>query len=153
MNSIKIKKSIFILIFIVSIGLSSCDPATSCAIINKNEMPIGLKIYYNQDSDQIKHYIKEKKGFAKFIKYNVKNYNPNYPNKIYIDSIRSYAGLKINENDTLYIWGGMGITKEFSDIKKIEIIFTDKKKIEIDGSKINKIFEEKQGGLYVYEAN
>lgn len=142
------KKTIFLLF--ISLMLYSCETATLAGIINQKNEDITVKIYYNTNSEKIQEYLNQHKSFESFSKFILKYNNTNFQNKISVNSNESSASIKIKKNDTLIIWGGLHQSKDFNEIKKVEIFILDKEKVEISGSNISDVFEKKDGGLYLF---
>jgi hypothetical protein len=110
-----------------------------------------LKIFYNKNSEQIQNYVNHHKGFKNFTKYILKYDNSDLKGKtVKFDSIKYSVLLKLRQNDTLQIWGGLHQSNRFDEIEKIQIITNNRDTTEVFGNTFREVFDEKVNGFYLY---
>lgn len=141
------KKAKFLVVLLI-ITLVSCDLYTGSFVVNGSKERIIVTIKYNKKNEEIKGSKQIHKGFESFVKF-IQNYNGSKVSLIATDSSKYTATFKLNQKDTLEIWGGLHQSNNFDEIEEV-ITYSNNLKTTIKGEDIQNFFLEKSRGIYIY---
>jgi hypothetical protein len=126
----------------------SCDLYTGSFVANESKERITVTIKYNKNNEEIKGYKQIHKGFENFVKF-IQNYRGSKVSLIATDASKYTATFKLNQKDTLEIWGGLHQSNNFDEIEEV-MTYSNNLKTTIKGEDIQNVFSEKRRGIYIY---